>query len=298
MPIKRSTPAQGKRPAQTTTAGSGLKRNDVQPQASITQPSKAVVPANHQSSGMNMPAISPELMAAYEEDAQENLDNVNDAFYRIGIRGARFKVADQVIGNEGVSFEAIILREVPVNTYFSSKYDEGNPTNPDCWSLGGLVPDAAIEHKESASCIACPKNKFGTGTDESGKRSKGKACRNSRRIILKVEGVDLPAIMSLPPTCIKGLNQYLKMLSSNKPAIPMFAVKTLFTFDTTAQYPKPKMSFKELLPADEYLEVREYRLSAEVEGALSAFASPEDVAPDGEESEQHAQDRMETQEGF
>lgn len=99
--------------------------------------------------------------------------------------------------------------------------------------------------------------------------------------------------MGLPPTAIKSFNQYLKMLTSNNPPVPMFAVKTLFKFDTTAEYPKPIMEFKEMLTAADYLDTREYRMSAEVESALNAFASPTDIAADREETEQQAQDRME-----
>jgi hypothetical protein len=232
-------------------------------------------------------------MEQFTEDAQENMTNVKDAFFRVSIRGGRFKVGEDIIGDNGISFEAIILREVPVNIFYLTKYDPSKPVNPDCWSLGGMEPDAAVEHKQNDSCVSCPNNRYGTGTDQEGKRSRGKACRNSRRLVLNVEGVDFPVLMSLPPTAIKAFNQYLKMLTSNVPPVPMFGVRTHFTFDTSSEFPKPLMEFHSILTAAEYLEIREYRMGADAENALNAFASPSDIAADAEETEEHAQERME-----
>lgn len=279
-----------------TPATTSLKRSTAAPsKAAATRPQTA--PAQSQASTPNLPAVPKELALQFAEDALENMANVHDAFFRVSIRGGRFKVGNDLIGNEGISFEAIILRETPVNIFYISKYDEANPVNPDCWSLGGMEPDVACEKIQNDSCVTCVNNRFGTGTDQEGKRSRGKACRNARRLVLKVEGVDFPVLMSLPPTTIKPFNQYLKMLTSNVPPVPMFAVKTHFEFDTTAQYPKPQMEFKEMLSAADYLNIREYRISAEVESALNAYASPSDIAADGEETEVAAQTRMEKGEG-
>jgi hypothetical protein len=82
-----------------------------------------------------LPALSipKDLAAVFAEDARENMENVHDAFHRVSIRGGRYKVGEEVIGNMGVEFEAIILQETPVNVYYASRYDPDNPTNPDCW---------------------------------------------------------------------------------------------------------------------------------------------------------------------
>ena len=294
MALKKSVPAKGKAPAPSNlkrTASAPSQPAASQPQVPATRPQS--VPAQPQASSSNLPAVPKEMAEQFTEDAQENLANVRDAFHRVSIKGGRFKVGEDLIGNDGISFEAIILREIPVNIFYLSKYDPSKPVNPDCWSLGGIAPDVACAHIQSPECAPCKQNQFGTGTDQDGKRSKGKACRNARRLVLLVDGVDLPVLMSLPPTTIKTFNQYLKMLTSNVPPVPMFAVRTRFKFDTTAEYPKPLMEFAEMLTAADYLEVREYRHSLEVAQALNAYASLTDIAADGEETEEQAQARME-----
>ena len=259
------------------------------PPATASLPKKDVS-ASHEASSAGLPAIPDNLVASFTEDAKENMEHVHDAFHRISIMGSRYKVGGDVIGVQGVEFEAIILKVIPVNIFYKSKYDPENPTNPDCWSLGGEVPDVAVAEKQNDSCVTCEWNRFGTGTDQEGKRSRGKACRNARRLVLKVQDVDMPVIMSLPPTTIKTLNQYLKMLSSNNPPIPMFAVRTKFGFDAKASYPKPTLAFVSVVTLAEYVEIREYRNSQEVIDALNAYASPADVV---EETEEQAQAGME-----
>ncbi|MFH1398977.1 MAG: hypothetical protein ABIG95_02605 [Candidatus Woesearchaeota archaeon] len=220
----------------------------------------------------NLPA---ELVAEYEQDAVENMEHVHDAFYRIGITGGRFRVDNQLVGDQGVEFEAIILKEMPVNIWYSTVYDSSNPSAPDCWSLGGLKPDPSCVARQSESCITCKMNKFGSAVGKDGKR-RSKACHNTRRIILKIQSVDLPVIMSLPPTSIKLLNNYLKELSRGEVALPMFALTTRFTFDTTVEYPRPCMNKGKFLDVKEYRAIKEYRNSDIVTGAMTAYASTAD----------------------
>jgi hypothetical protein len=249
------------------------------------------IPASQQSSSTDLILVVPKEMAeVFADDAQENMANVHDAFHRISIEGSRYKVAGNLIGDKGVEFTGIILKETPVNMFYKTRYEKAKPVNPDCWSLGGLVPDSAVAEKQNADCPSCPQNRFGTGTDEKGQKTKGKACRNARRLVLMIDGVDMPVIMSLPPTTIKPFNAYLKMLSSNQPPVPMFAVHTLFTFDEKSQFPRPLCSAKGVVSSQEYADIREYRQTQVVLDALNAYASPADAV---EETEEQAQDTME-----
>lgn len=226
----------------------------------------------------NLPAVSlpKDLAKQFAEDAKENLQNVHDAFYHISIQGSRYQVNGQLIGDKGTEFEAIILKETPVNVYYTTAFDKSNPISPDCWSLGGLKPDPSSKDKQSTSCVTCKANRFGSLIGQDGKKRKGKACHNTRRLILKVMGVDMPVVMSLPPTSIKLLNAYLKNLTSGEIPIPVFAVKTIFEFDSSVQYPRPMMKKGDLLKSDEYASIKQYRISQEVMDALNAYASPDD----------------------
>jgi len=217
------------------------------------------------------------LVAQFKEDAKENLANVRDSFYRISIKGGRYKVNNNLLGDRGLEFAAIILREIPVNIWYRDPYNPSSPVAPDCWSLGGLRPDVSSMEIQSDSCLNCKLNRFGSSKGIDGRR-RGKACKNTRRLVLKITGIDIPVVMSLPPTSIKSFNFYLKLLTSGDVPIPMFAVETIFSLDPTVEYPKPVMRQGRFLSAEEYKEIRDYRNSTIVYDALRAYATPDDAS--------------------
>ena len=250
--------------------------------SSVQDPS----PSSSSKVPMSVNDLPEHLKAQFKEDAKENLVNVQDSFYRISIKGGRYKVNDSIIGDRGLEFNAIILREIPVNIWYRDPYNPASPVGPDCWSLGGLKPDLSSAEVQSESCLGCKLNRFGSGKGADGKR-RGKACKNTRRLVLKVEKIDLPVVITLPPTSTKALNFYLKLLSSGDVPIPVFGVETIFSLDTTVEYPKPIMQQGRFLSVDQYKGIKEYRSSAPVEDALKAYATPDDAeGPEGPEDEE------------
>ena len=225
-------------------------------------------------------SLPAKLREMYSEDVKENLQNVIETFYKISIMGGRYKVDEKLIGNAGVEFEAVVMREIPINVFFATPYDPSNPSSPDCWSLGGMKPDISSSAPQSASCIICKQNRFGSGISADGKR-RGKACRNGRRLVLYVEGVELPALLSLPPTAIKDYNNFLKNLSMQ--GLPLFALKVKFQFDSNVQYAKPLLVMGDNLSQEQYLKIREMRKSVLYENALNAYASMEEFQQQPEE---------------
>src|SRR3990172_31347 len=222
--------------------------------------------------------LSPEMAAMFAAASKENLAHVNDAFYRLSIQGARYKVEGKLIGNEGIRFEAIIAQILPVNLFFKAKFDPATPTPPDCFSYGGVTPDPSVATKESDTCAGCPQNQYGSAKDENGKAKKGKACGNTHRLVLKVEGVELPVLLSLPPTSTKSFNQYLKQLTSLAGGGPYFRLEGEGAFDSGVQYPKPIMQGKSVITDPAAVkEILEYRASAPVLNAIKAFASGEEA---------------------
>lgn len=224
-----------------------------------------------------MPVVQPstvdnqQLSEMYAEDYKENLEYVRDAFFKVSIQGGNYKVDGKLIGDGGKTFRGIILRTIPVNSWYKTPYDPANPTPPDCWSLGGIEPEATCNDVQSKECSSCPRNKWGTSVGRDGKPSKGKACSNVRRLIIKVPGIEFPVILHLPPTAQKKFNQYLKSLCINKPPLPVFAVISEFSFDTSKSYPLPSVSAGEKLSLEEYKSVREYKDSDIVKSAIRAY---------------------------
>lgn len=96
----------------------------------------------------------------------------------------------------------VILYHHPVNGYWKNKYD-GQNNQPDCTSYDGKVGILA-ETGECRNCATCVHNQF--GSDENGR---GKACKNMHRCYLLREGNPIPIILTLPPTSLKSLRDYI-----------------------------------------------------------------------------------------
>ena len=225
--------------------------------------------------------LPAELLNEYAEDAEGNLDNVSDAYLRVSIKGSKFKVNEEKVGVDGKGeiFSAIILQEVPVNSYNEEAYDPSAPAQqPDCWSLGGFKPVPDTDNPQSENCGTCAHNKFGSAIDNrTGKPGKGKRCSNNRRLVLKVSGYDMPVLMTLPPTSRKNMDNFLKMISAGEQKIPMFAAVTTFSFDESEDYPKIEMKLGKFLSVEEYRACREFRESDIVMDALNAYANKSDI---------------------
>ena len=94
----------------------------------------------------------------------------------------------------------VILDHNPVNAYWVNKFAGGNE-QPDCSSFDGkqgVVRDTG----EIRSCESCPYNKFGSD-------NAGKACKNIHRVFMLREGNPVPLILSLPPTSLKYMRNYI-----------------------------------------------------------------------------------------
>lgn len=94
----------------------------------------------------------------------------------------------------------VILYHHPVNAYWVEKFAGGNE-QPDCSSMDGkrgMVRDTG----EIRTCANCPHNQFGSD-------GAGKACKNVHRVYILREGNPVPLILSLPPTSLKYMRDYI-----------------------------------------------------------------------------------------
>lgn len=94
----------------------------------------------------------------------------------------------------------VILDHNPVNAYWVEKFAGGNE-RPDCSSYDGKQ---GVDRRtgEVKSCESCPYNQFGSDGD-------GKACKNIHRLFILRENNPVPLILSLPPTSIKSMRDYV-----------------------------------------------------------------------------------------
>ena len=96
----------------------------------------------------------------------------------------------------------IIVHHHAVNAYWRDPYTGGNAA-PDCASLDGRI-GVEMETGEAKRCDTCPFNQFGSADN-----GKGKACKNGHRLYILRDGEMLPLMISLPPTSLKALKDYL-----------------------------------------------------------------------------------------
>lgn len=96
----------------------------------------------------------------------------------------------------------VILFHHPVNAYWKDKFS-GSNEQPDCSSMDGKQ-GVIRETGEIANCSCCPHNKFG-----SGENGTGKSCKNVHRVYILREDSPVPLILSLPPTSLKYMRDYI-----------------------------------------------------------------------------------------
>ena len=88
---------------------------------------------------------------------------------------------------------------------------------PVCSSMDGKT-GLNTETGELRACEGCPWNEYGTGVDEKGNPSRGKACKNMRRLYLLMDGDPNLYLLTVPPTSIRDVNKQLtKILTGGVP---------------------------------------------------------------------------------
>ena len=145
--------------------------------------------------------------------------------------------------------EGVIVFTHRLSAYWPGAYGGGNDL-PTCSSMDGKT-GINSETGEAVECEHCPYNQYGTGTDDKGNPSKGKACKNMRRIYLMMDGDPNFYLLTVPPTSIRDVNkQMAKILASGTPYIGMIVSLTLEKTKNSngVAYSKVVVKKKSLLP--------------------------------------------------
>lgn len=146
----------------------------------------------------------------------------------------------------------IILASMFHNVYYEGPYDPTNPQSPSCYAFADeeklLKPHPRVvelSNAQSEDCANCPQNKFGSGHRADGSSSKGKACKNTRRLALMSAGLmdengrfqfakdpsfyaegDI-AFLSVPPTSTAGYGAFVRQVADNMRRPPLGVVTRL-----------------------------------------------------------------------
>ena len=150
----------------------------------------------------SLPAVGGAMGEAFAEE----MDGLTLSFPRVKIPsggGLAFEVPGDDPENPDTEKEIIgvIVDHHPVNAYWADKYAGAN-NPPDCSSIDGKVGVDLDGNRKP--CNSCPMNAWGTADD-----GRGKACKNMRRLYILRDGESLPLLLTLPPTSLKNVSDYL-----------------------------------------------------------------------------------------
>ena len=180
----------------------------------------------------------------------------------------------------------------PSRKFYAGAYDKNaKATLPDCWSNDGVTPESSAKAPQAKSCMECPKNVKGSGSN-----GQGKACRYERRLAVLVAGdssgdiyqITVPggSLFSNNEGNRYGFEGYKKFLIANNAAPDTVVTSLIYDLETDTA----KLWFK----AASYLNVQQaaavdvaqkdpttdryLKLTAGAIDGAKAIAAPEPVA--------------------
>jgi len=147
-------------------------------------------------------------------DLKANMVGVIPRLPQIGIvhRAELFQWPDETTVPK---FEGIIIDTNRINAWWEIPYGQsGGGTPPDCFSMDGIESDQNGNNVQAELCRDCEKNKFGSDEKDDGSPGRGKACKNMKRVHVLIMGEMLPHRMTLPPSSLKVIDDYISRLTS------------------------------------------------------------------------------------
>ena len=229
---------------------------------------------------------NPELARKANEEAASGISTGYPA--RVKLSGKQFTLVDGngdetpfppaslVAGPDGnVYLPVIVLRAKRAlsKSWYAMAYNPNSDTfqAPDCFSEDAERPDASVAAPQSDTCAACPHNAFGSGKDQNGAPTKGKACSDTKILAVHVPGFGVHMLRT-PPASLKNFGLFVKQLSAN--GIPLGTVKTLIGFDLAETYPIMVFKFGGYLPENLIPKLAEMSESIEVCEIVEARTAP------------------------
>lgn len=190
------------------------------------------------------------LTQILDDRSKENLEGVTPRLPKIQMptgRGKEFTIDRP--GEEKQDLReivGIILYHSPANAWWKEAFGQGNASiSPDCASHDGIKPSAQYPNLQSDFCASCKHNQFGSKVDPvTGAKTRGKACRNVKRVIVLIKGDPIPLLLTVPPTSLRVIDDFMVKLRKEKR--PYYSVGTKITLvtetsNTGIEYPAIKL---------------------------------------------------------
>lgn len=184
--------------------------------------------------------LDPEMMEELQ-DQMEDLDNDSGILCRkikVPSGGSlAYVVQGEDDGDEDYQKEikGVVIFTHRLNGYWPGAFGEGDTNAPPvCSSMDGekgRLADGSLpvtQEGELITCENCPFNQYGSAVDQKGNASRGKACKNMRRIYLMMDQDPNVYQLTVPPTSIREVSaQMKKILAEGVPYTGLIVKLTL-----------------------------------------------------------------------
>ena len=232
------------------------------------------------------------------EDMAADMDGMTMTFQRVKIPSGgmlQFEMPTDDPDNPDYTrvLTGVILHNHTSCAFWAEGNDDEENNPPVCSSLDGKTGIGL----PGGACSACEMNRFGSAA-----KGRGKACKNMRVIYLLRSGDYMPLQINLPPTSIRGFNDFissafvmrrrasfgsmvqigLKKGSNGKDEYSIATFKRLYDFcgEELAQIRAYAMNFKEQL---NQMHAQQMQAMADQNEDIVEYADDENALPMGEE---------------
>lgn len=184
------------------------------------------------------PAVT--ALADIKAKLSAEVENIQDQISkpsgnRIRTKGKVFTFPDGGVDEGPISL--VVVDFVTRNKYYIGKYDENNPTPPECFAVGKTIKDLKPSPNspdiQAKSCAECPLNQFGSD-------GKGKACKNTRMLaVLPPDEVSPTAelmTLEVSPTALKNFDAMANTVKKLY-GMPLIGAVIDVEFNPTVDYP-------------------------------------------------------------
>lgn len=230
-----------------------------------------------------IPDQLPAYLAGNDTSNDEALSGLSlGGFPHIKLNSTRFQAVegDNEYTINALELPVVILRAAPGvrKAWYATKYNPNSSDpgrGPDCFSQDSIKPHGASTTPQAANCASCPHNAFGSGTDQDGKPTKGKACSDNKQLAIFTQAAAQAGAentifgMKLPPASLKNFAVYVKSLSSKR--VPLSASLTIVGFDPQSSYPVLVFRFGGLLNEQQYAKIQELAHGEEAEAIIASL---------------------------
>lgn len=183
-------------------------------------------------------------LALQSQKAESLMGKVN----LISFKGGQLIVDGSPVPNGEA--EVLVLAQQSERAYYEGEFDPSVVQVPTCYSFDLVAPHPECANPQHDTCEGCPKDKWG-----SGKRGKGKACRESARVAVIPAGAPLDTgpiyQCSFPVTSLPSVQEFFSRCGSSGMLSGQFVTRLKVV-------PDPKTFFKASLTPVRKLEAQDF----------------------------------------